>query len=586
MTSIFLPCQRPPSAPEAPGRTGGADGDSALSAESARGASFASLVEERRRKPETDVVAAPVDGPPPAVCPVAPVPAPTGDVSGSPLGASTPAASEAEAAGGAPATTPLPPAIAVPAVGLPPSSGGQPFEVLAAMPAPVPLVAGADGIAVSAAAPEQRDATVPAAATAGLDPVAVLDSEAASAGRGAIPGATLGRQPVDSGWPGRAPAAVQSLVPAEMQLEAANSQPFTAERMVAPAVLPEAAGFQSTAPAPAADAPEWLGLPSTRVAADAEAALPQTGGVAAALESRSQSAPPGIVTILSAESATPVAESAAADGANPKSAAVEPSAQEPPQAVPTTGRDAASSQGGTLPEAPGKQALGPSEPEVRPAAAGATVEPEPASVAAATAEGETPAIEFARVQAERRALAALGTMALEDASRSRLSLPAASRLLLPAVAVTPASIPEPSAALQPPVPVAASVQVGEEIVHMAQIGRQRAEIELDPPELGRVRLRLEVRDRTLTGTIQVERAGVFNALQTELPALMGALDKAGIQCKHLDIQLLDPRRGQERRDPRHPDAQAEDETADERAAAGTSATPRPRSGTGLVDYWL
>jgi flagellar hook-length control protein FliK len=138
--------------------------------------------------------------------------------------------------------------------------------------------------------------------------------------------------------------------------------------------------------------------------------------------------------------------------------------------------------------------------------------------------------------------------------------------------------------------VAALAAIQEQIVHglarLVRVGNHAAEIQLDPPELGKVRLRLEVRDRVVTGSIEVEKASVLTALQAGMHSLVGALEKAGIRCDHMDVQLLDPRREQERRDSPRPGNEDRDEPGDELDSGAPAPAPRARAGHGLVDYWL
>jgi flagellar hook-length control protein FliK len=88
----------------------------------------------------------------------------------------------------------------------------------------------------------------------------------------------------------------------------------------------------------------------------------------------------------------------------------------------------------------------------------------------------------------------------------------------------PTTAPHPIAA---PVPLAS---LAVEIAAAGQAGKQRFEIRLDPPELGRIDVRLELdRDGNVTTRITVERADTLDLLRRDAGQLERALQQAGLK---------------------------------------------------------
>lgn len=206
--------------------------------------------------------------------------------------------------------------------------------------------------------------------------------------------------------------------------------------------------------------------------------------------------------------------------------------------------------------------------------------------AAGTADEPAVGAALARARAVREMVSSVIGHAGGELGQTLLAAPGASGLTGASSPAAPSSAGGSPSMLDASALAATQELIAHGLARLVQVGRNTAEIHLEPPELGKIRLRLEVRDRTVTGSIEVERAGVFNALQADMHSLVGALEKAGIQCDRLDIQLLDPRRGQERRDPSRPGHEERNELDGESDAAATTAAPQPRAGHGLVDYWL
>ena len=62
-------------------------------------------------------------------------------------------------------------------------------------------------------------------------------------------------------------------------------------------------------------------------------------------------------------------------------------------------------------------------------------------------------------------------------------------------------------------------------------------IALDPPELGKVNIRLSQSGGELSGVLEVERADVHRQIQRELPQVISALQNSGIEVKKVEVVL-------------------------------------------------
>ena len=104
----------------------------------------------------------------------------------------------------------------------------------------------------------------------------------------------------------------------------------------------------------------------------------------------------------------------------------------------------------------------------------------------------------------------------------------------PPAPLTPAS-PAPPAAQSPPVPIAG---VAIEIATQAQAGKNHFEIRLDPPELGRIEVRLDVdRDGHVTSSLIADRSDTLNLLRNDASGLQRALQDAGLKTSDNGLQF-------------------------------------------------
>jgi flagellar hook-length control protein FliK len=77
-----------------------------------------------------------------------------------------------------------------------------------------------------------------------------------------------------------------------------------------------------------------------------------------------------------------------------------------------------------------------------------------------------------------------------------------------------------------------------EIAAQARSGKNHFEIRLDPPELGRIDVRIEVdKDGQVTSHLRVERAETLDLLRRDAPALERALQQAGLKTSDGGLQF-------------------------------------------------
>ncbi len=128
-------------------------------------------------------------------------------------------------------------------------------------------------------------------------------------------------------------------------------------------------------------------------------------------------------------------------------------------------------------------------------------------------------------------------------------------------------------------------QLVDEALRLVRLGQRRAEIVLDPPELGRLRLHLNVHGQSIMGSIEAESAAVVEALKAELSQLMASFQEQGLDAAGLRVTLLDEQSAHARRErrghePRQSARGAEDTDTPSRSAATTHVE------TGSLDYLL
>jgi flagellar hook-length control protein FliK len=235
----------------------------------------------------------------------------------------------------------------------------------------------------------------------------------------------------------------------------------------------------------------------------------------------------GVAGIEAAENLTET-EPAAAQG-NTKAARGPASTKpQPAAAVPAAplAADAAPAKEGAPGEAP---PAGKSQPTAQPAAAVADASaPTPAKDSKITPDAAKSTGDAAgAIKITADAMQNLGVPT--SASTTAASAPAAAA---PAAAPTPTNT--------PPVPVAA---LAIEIATQAQAGKSHFDIRLDPPELGRINVRLEVdHDGAVRSHVTVDRAETLDLLKRDAPQLERALQQAGLKTgdSALQFSMRDP----------------------------------------------
>ena len=93
-----------------------------------------------------------------------------------------------------------------------------------------------------------------------------------------------------------------------------------------------------------------------------------------------------------------------------------------------------------------------------------------------------------------------------------------------------------SDASAPPSPVR---QIAEAFQSSSARNGQEIVIRLDPPELGRVSVKLRIEGGEVRGVLEVDNPRTLSQLQREAPNLMTRLADAGIEMKRMDLSLTE-----------------------------------------------
>jgi len=123
--------------------------------------------------------------------------------------------------------------------------------------------------------------------------------------------------------------------------------------------------------------------------------------------------------------------------------------------------------------------------------------------------------------------------ATTDVPTQQVQAPATHSMSATAAAATPTVVPQ--AAAQTPVPLSG---VGVEIASKAASGAKEFEIRLDPPELGRIEVRLNVdRDGNVTSRLIADRQDTLDLLKRDSSGLERALQDAGLKTSDNGMQF-------------------------------------------------
>jgi hypothetical protein len=399
------------------------------------------------------------------------------------------------------------------------------------------------GIA-KAAVKEAASDVVPAAdSTASADPAASAQPAATSATPAAV--AAVIAVPVAATDIVAAPASQASTAePLAIAAAAIATSTSTVEASKPVTAAVQGSGDQpkpASAPATQATTPSEV----TPIAAAPVAATPDVAVPAAAVAINAQTATDAITTPVN----QPAAKADAVVQAGPELAAAvaaaTPDATVAPKATPRTtiaarpGESAASIKAGiqppagepsTSPDAASK-GVAPQAPvaDGKPKTAGGAVD----AAKAAPANTDTPAAAAATAAPhEHRAVTAQvqtdmpdvnqAPSAVQQAQAPSATAPAAAQLTV--TAATAAAVPLNGLALQ--------------IAVTAQSGKSRFEIRLDPAELGRIDVRIDVdRHGQLTSHLTVEKPETLAMLRQDAPQLQRALDNAGFKTGDGGLQF-------------------------------------------------
>jgi flagellar hook-length control protein FliK len=250
--------------------------------------------------------------------------------------------------------------------------------------------------------------------------------------------------------------------------------------------------------------------------------------------------------------------------ANTRPHAAPGATKHPADAIATTVTDAAPARDAAdVPAAPAPHDVRPAPAPPAPVGA-AAVDAEP--VAPTTAPAPAPTITDDRVgRSEHASPIAVSAVAGRD-------MPAVSRGAEVSAAHTanaPASAP----------PAEQLVSVLRPL-RTAPDGSYRIRLELRPPELGRVELRVEMRDGVLSASLHTDNEGAATTLQNALGELRARLEATGVRAGSLSVD--DGRAGTDRQ--AHRDAPRErgnQGISDTTTAAQPAATPAPGADDGL-----
>jgi flagellar hook-length control protein FliK len=212
-----------------------------------------------------------------------------------------------------------------------------------------------------------------------------------------------------------------------------------------------------------------------------------------------------IITARGSESAAPIKTAIASDAADPSAAS--PSSDADGKSVDPQGPAAEGNRkaDGIAVDAAKTDSAAPSAP-----------------TAAATASPHEHRAAAAQVQTEPSDAGQVANAVQQPQAQSAANVPAAAQLSVSAA--TSAAVPLNSLALQ--------------IAVTAQSGKSRFEIRLDPAELGRIDVRIDVdRHGQLTSHLTVEKPETLAMLRQDAPQLQRALDNAGFKTGDSGLQF-------------------------------------------------
>ena len=140
----------------------------------------------------------------------------------------------------------------------------------------------------------------------------------------------------------------------------------------------------------------------------------------------------------------------------------------------------------------------------------------------------------------------------------------------------------PKSPADPPVPTQQLAAVIRPLQRGAD-GSYQLRLELRPPELGRVDLRVELRDGVLHATIHAEHAHTADLVRSALDDLRARLDADGVRTGQLSVDTRGAGTPGDEQRAATPQALDDPAPASEPQAAGQPTTPEPTTSDSLLD---
>ncbi|WP_299344076.1 flagellar hook-length control protein FliK [uncultured Maritalea sp.] len=136
--------------------------------------------------------------------------------------------------------------------------------------------------------------------------------------------------------------------------------------------------------------------------------------------------------------------------------------------------------------------------------------------------------------------------------------------------------------------------VAFEIVRQFRAGMQRFEVRLDPPEMGRIEVRMEVDGNNVTARMVVERAETLDLLQRDARVLERALQQAGLNAERANLQFSLKQDGQsagqnfqnQGREQNTSKSAALDASIEEQTRLSETTIYRGTTGPGGLNLWV
>lgn len=181
----------------------------------------------------------------------------------------------------------------------------------------------------------------------------------------------------------------------------------------------------------------------------------------------------------------------------------------------------------------------------------------------------------------------LGSHAPSDGPEDSLSPPATPLAPAPIGGEPSSAATRPAApSVEPPVARPGWDQsLGQRVVWMAEGRQETAEIQLNPPHLGPLKVRVELNGDQASVSFSSNHLVVRDAVESAVPRLREMLEASGLNLANVDVSERGAREwrdGDSEGDRARPDSALEDTHA---GPAGRVA-PGPTAGIGLVDYYV